>query len=441
MAKVGDLLKWLYPGLGVKRWLLVLLAGVALAAVGLALVARHEVLLGTNRLVEWVYFHTGVLLAHGWFGTVVVLVGLALISLALIKLLKTIVDVVRPFDHGPLADLLVRKRFLAHGEEIVAIGGGTGLSTLLRGVKEYTRNISAVVTVADDGGSTGRLRRDFGILAPGDLRSCLAALADAEPQMMSLLQYRFDEQSKDLEGHSLGNLLITALTNVQGNFLAAIQELSKVLAIRGRVLPATLENVALVGELLNGERVSGESNIPKSRFPVRRVWLEPESPPAAPEVIEALENAAMIAVGPGSLFTSLLPNLLVEGVADAIRRSEAVRVFVCNVMTQPGETDGFTAADHVKLIYAHTGPGLFDYALLNDQEPPAEALGRYDNVAAELVYNDSEELRELGVEPVTRPLLQVSDVIRHNPAALAEALFTLVDRGRPHIRKRRDQAL
>lgn len=437
MPRIKDLLKWLYPGLGVKRWLLALLVGTALVAFGLALLAKDELLLGNNRLVEWVYFNTGILLARSWFGAVIMLLGLLLLGFALSRLLHTIVDVLRPAEHGQLADLLVRKRFLAHGEEIVALGGGTGLSTLLRGIKEYTRNISAVVTVADDGGSTGRLRRDFGILAPGDLRSCLAALADAEPQMMSLLQYRFDEQSKELEGHALGNLLITALTKVQGNFLTAIQELSKVLAIRGRVLPATLANVALVGEQLNGERIVGESNIPKSHFPIRRVWLEPESPPAAPEVIEALQNAAVIVVGPGSLFTSLLPNLLVAGVTDAIRASEAVRVYVCNVMTQPGETDGFTAADHIKLIYAHTGPGLFDYVLLNSQEPPPELLSRYDNVAAELVYNDLDELRELGVEPVERPLLQVSEVIRHDPAALAEALFTLVDRGRPRPRKRR----
>ncbi len=218
MPRIRDLLKWLYPGLGVKRWLLALLVGTALVAFGLALLAKDELLFGNNRLVEWVYFNTGILIAHSWFGAVIMLLGLLLLGFALSRLLHTIVDVLRPAEHGQLADLLVRKRFLAHGEEIVALGGGTGLSTLLRGIKEYTRNISAVVTVADDGGSTGRLRRDFGILAPGDLRSCLAALADAEPQMMSLLQYRFDEQSKELEGHSLGNLLITALTKVQGNF-------------------------------------------------------------------------------------------------------------------------------------------------------------------------------------------------------------------------------
>ncbi len=431
---LSNLVKWLYPGLHVKRWVVGLLAGTALIAGGMALALRRQLLELSNRLVEFLLLKTGLLVETSWFGVAVLLAGVVLLALALVKLFKSIVEVLHPGGGGQLADLLVRHRFLARGEELVALGGGTGLSTLLRGIKEYTRNISAVVTVADDGGSTGRLRRDFGILAPGDIRNCLAALADAEPEMMKLLQYRFDETSPELKGHALGNLLITAMTNVQGNFYEAIEQMGKVLAIRGRVLPSTLENVTLVGELLNGERVVGESNIPKAAYPVRRVWLEPERPPAAPRVLETLQSAVGIVVGPGSLFTSLLPNLVVEGVSEAIRESGAVRILICNVMTQPGESDGFTASDHLKALYAHTGPGLFDYLLLNSAEPPKEVLERYEAAGSELVLNDFDEIRALGVEPVARPLIQVTDVIRHDPVKLAEAVFDLLDRGRPRKR-------
>ncbi len=259
------------------------------------------------------------------------------------------------------------------GPKIAAIGGGHGLATLLRGLKEYSHRITAVVTVADDGGSSGRLRESLGILPPGDIRNCLAALSNDEAMMAQLFQYRFANGGGGLDGHSFGNLFITALSGITGSFESAIAESGKVLAVHGRVLPSSLHDVKLVADIIPPHatqevRVRGESRIPKIGGKIRRVWLDPNSPPAFPQVVRALLNADMIIVGPGSLYTSILPNLLVPDIAAAIRANKGFKVFICNVATQPGETEGFSCGDHVSALNDHVGSGLFDLVLHNKSQ-------------------------------------------------------------------------
>jgi uncharacterized cofD-like protein len=281
-------------------------------------------------------------------------------------------SLLRPFMRPghTLVDELTNYRRRERGPKIVAIGGGHGLATLLRGIKQYTKNITAVVTVADDGGSSGRLRESFGILPPGDIRNCLAALSNDEQMLTQLFQYRFSSKG-ELEGHSFGNLLITALAEITGSFESAVAESGKVLSVSGRVLPSTLHDVKLVADMQLPDvpiqvRVQGESRIPKMAGKVRRIWLEPNDAPAYPPVIKAILNADMIIVGPGSLYTSLLPNLLVQDLIGAIRASRAVKIYVCNIVTQTGETETFSAHDHIDALEEHAGDRLFDVLLCND---------------------------------------------------------------------------
>jgi uncharacterized cofD-like protein len=316
---------------------------------------------------------------------------------------------------------------LGPGPRVVAIGGGTGLSGLLRGLKAFTDELTAVVTVADDGGSSGRLRRELGILPPGDFRQCLVALANVEPLMKELLQYRFTA-GETLEGHSFGNLFLAALIAITGSFEGAIRESSRVLAVRGRVLPSTLGNIVLGAEFEDGSVVIGESAIPGARKRVRRLFLRPEHPAAYPEAVAAILTADLIVIGPGSLFTSVLPNLLVEGISRAVRQARAVKVLVCNVATEAGETDRFSLADHVAAIEAQVGCDLFTYVLANDNfqvdlpdgvlvRPAAGLSNRYRLVAADVVDTD--------------------DPWRHDPGKLARALLTLYYEARRRDSSRR----
>jgi uncharacterized cofD-like protein len=270
-----------------------------------------------------------------------------------------------------VVDEIATHRRRERGPRIVSLGGGHGLATLLRGLKAYSYNLTAVVTVADDGGSSGRLRRSLGILPPGDIRNCLAALSNDEALLAQLFQYRFTSEDGDLEGHSFGNLFISALAEITGNFEEAVAESGRVLAVHGRVLPATLHDVRLVADMVlphiaSEVRIEGESNIPEFAGRVRRVWLEPNNPPAYPQVIQAILNAELIVVGPGSLYTSILPNLLVPDITAAIRASRALKIYVCNVATQPGETEAFACDDYVQVIEEHIGSGLFDLVLVNN---------------------------------------------------------------------------
>lgn len=362
--------RWLRPGLGVKRWLFLMLAGVTLLGLGIAVVLidlyRSDVsdpaVLAFLSYVSLRFLPRMVrALIFGGAGVLMISYGIYKLNRSLLRpFLRPGSDVV-----NTLADFQRRGR----GPRIVAIGGGHGLATLLRGLKAHTRNLTAVVTVADDGGSSGRLRESFGILPPGDIRNCLAALSNDEAMLTQLFQYRFSG-SPDLDGHSFGNLFITALADITGSFESAVAESGRVLSVNGRVLPSTLHDVKLAASLelphtMNEVRVVGESNIPKLAGRVRRVWLEPDDAPAFPPVIKELLTADVIVLGPGSLYTSILPNLLVHDLLAAIRSSRAVKVYVCNIATQAGETLSFDCYDHVRALEEHVGGGLFDVILCN----------------------------------------------------------------------------
>lgn len=306
---------------------------------------------------------------------------------------------------------------------IVAIGGGSGLPVLLRGLKRYTSHLTAVVTVCDDGGSSGRLRRDMGIVAPGDVRNCIIALADTEPLMEELLAFRFDRG--ELQGHSLGNLILAALTQIRGDFREAVAELSQVLKVRGKVLPSTLQSTTLCAKLKDGRVVRGETAVGASTG-IERVFLDPPAD-CLPEVTEAILEADAVVLGPGSLYTSVIPNLVVRGVADAIRRSKGIRVFVCNIMTEPGETLGYSAVQHLEAIEKHCG-NVVDHVIVNTEQLPEELRGRYALEAASPVHVELEALERAGVKVWAGPLLDVSGgVARHDSDALARAVLELLE--------------
>lgn len=315
-----------------------------------------------------------------------------------------------------------------NGPRIVVLGGGTGLSTMLRGLKRHTDHLTAIVTVADDGGGSGVLRQELGMLPPGDVRSCLEALANVEPIMSELLHYRFPDGS--LKGQSFGNLFLAALNGITGSFDRAVSRMSEVLAITGTVLPVTTCDVQLEAELENGARVLGESKIfyckKREDCRVQRVRLLPEHPKALPEAVDAIHNADMILLGPGSLYTSIIPNLLVDGITEAILASDALKVYIGNVMTQEGETEGYTHADHIRAIFEHSAPGLFSLCLVNHTPIAPEVCARYAAEGAEPVGCDRAACAALGVELVARSVSCVKDgLVRHDPERLADAVMDL----------------
>jgi len=416
------LLKWLYPGLHFKRWLAVALGGLFLAAGGIALLARA--LLGDHRVLPLTW--SGEIFGphRAWAGGLfLLLLGLPALIYGILRAFRSVVAAIAPEDQYRLVDILYTRQYLRRGPRIVVIGGGTGLSVLLRGLKQYTSNLTAIVSVADDGGSSGRLRGDYGMLPPGDIRNCLVALADKESLMEELLQYRF--RGGELKGHNLGNLLLAALNDVAGGFHEAVEGLSKVLAIRGRVLPVTLQNVVLGAELSDGTLVYGESCIPLCRRRIKRVFLKPADCFPLPEALEAIREADAVVLGPGSLYTSILPNLLVRGMPEALDRSRAVKIYVCNVMTQPGETDGYTAGQHLQAILSHAGP-VVDYMVVNEEEIPARLRSRYRREGAAPVVVDRAEIEKMGVQLVGGNLVQESNVVRHHPDKLARLILELL---------------
>jgi uncharacterized cofD-like protein len=406
--------------MGVKRWVGLLLLGVTLLGLGAAYLLidlYRTVPLPRVASVVTLQFmpRLGRAALLGFLGLAAMLVAIAQINRTLLA------PFVRPGQN--VVEAVSEHRRRGRGPKIVAIGGGTGLSILLRGLKHHTSNLTAIVTVADDGGSSGRLRRSLGVLPPGDFRNCIAALADDEALTTQLFQYRFGGD-KDLGGHSFGNLFITAMSEVAGSFERALLESSKVLAIRGQVLPSTLRDVTLVGELvLDGEspqvsRVEGESQITLAPGAIRRVYLEPEDAPAYPGAIRAILDADMIVLGPGSLFTSLMPNLLVRDLAEAIRVSRAKKVYVCNTATQPGETEGYTVLDHVAAIEQHTWPGLFPVVLANATQTGA-LLPHLEWVCLGAPLNGARQL-------VTANLADAEHPWRHDPEKLAHGLISLL---------------
>jgi uncharacterized cofD-like protein len=370
--RLSNPLRWLIPGLGVKRWILLILLGTTLLGVGSAVLLLE--IYRTAPDTWWlpilsiaslrVLSRPLRVLIFGGIGIGLILVGIWGLNRSLLA----------PFRRTgkPVLDELTDHRRKERGPRIVTIGGGHGLSTLLRGLKSYSYNITAVVTVADDGGSSGRIRRTQGIPPPGDIRNCLAALSSDEALMTQLFQYRFSDGNPELDGHPFGNLFISALSEITGSFEDAVVESGRVLAVHGRVLPATLHDVRLVADVqlphnITEVRVEGESTIPKFPGNVQRVWLEPNNPAAYPQVIQAILAAELIVIGPGSLFTSIIPDLLVPDIVAAIQASRALKIYVCNVATQPGETDGYTCEDHIKVLNEHIGESIFDIIVVNNK--------------------------------------------------------------------------
>ena len=314
--------------------------------------------------------------------------------------------------------------------KVVVIGGGTGLAVLLKGLKQYTSQLTAVVTVTDDGGSSGRLRAELGVLPPGDIRNCLVALAETETLMDKVFQHRFSQEGS-LQGHNLGNLLLVAMSEITGDFVSAIKEVSKVLKVRGNVIPSTLEQVVLGAVMKDGVTVFGETSIREYGEPIERLYLVPESCAPVPATLEAIMEADAIVVGPGSLFTSIIPNLLVNGVVEAIRQSPALTFYVCNIMTENGETDNYTAADHISVITSHIGDQIFDYVVVNNGFIDQERLDRYLQERAVPVAPSVEELKQMGVEVIAADLLSDTEVAWHDPDKLAKVIFDTLYRGKP----------
>ncbi len=419
-----DLRRWLTPGLGIKRWLLLVLLGDMLLGLGVAVAVLN--FYRTTPETWWLPLLSTASLRFlpRWVRAVIFGgAGVALLMWGLWGLGRSLLAPFLRRDRS-MVSALAEYRRRERGPHIVAIGGGHGLSAVLRGMKHHTHNLTAVVTVADDGGSSGRLRRSLGILPPGDIRNCLAALSDDEALLTQLFQYRFAEDGGELGGHAFGNLFISALTALTGSFAEAIAESGRVLAVHGRVLPATLRQVHLAAEVelphqASAVRVVGESRIPETAGRIRRVWLEPEQPPAFPQAIQAILAADMVVVGPGSLFTSILPNLLVPDIAAALRATRALRVFVCNVATQPGETDGFSCQDHLAALEKHVRGRLFDIVLINNTFegalPPHSSWVHLEE--GELPYPFH-----------AAPLNDPSQPGRHHPRLLAQTLIHLLER-------------
>jgi uncharacterized cofD-like protein len=406
----------------IKRWLLLLLFGISLMALGFAYILREAYL---NYPLPGIFYYITLQFIPRWLrGLLFIAVSLGTVGTAVWKLNESLLwAFVRPDRGETMAETIYNRRILARGPKVVAIGGGTGLSMLLRGLKRYTSNLTAIVTVADDGGSTGRLRQEFGVIAPGDLRQCIAALAEAEPLMSRLFQYRFKE-GNGLEGHSFGNLFIVAMSEVTGNFETAIHETSRVLNTRGTILPSTLEDVTLSARTTEDEVVHGESKITEKGGAIKEVFLNPVDADAHPDAVRAILDADVIVIGPGSLYTSVLPNLLVRDILKAVMASTATRIFVCNVATQKGETDGFNVTDHVKVLESHTQAGIVNAVIANN------------NIAAQLPeewHSHPVAVNGAGAGHLGRIRLLEADVVaeqnryRHDPDKLAATIMRLYD--------------
>ena len=419
------LFKWLSPGLFIKRWLLLSASGFFMAVIGTAIWSK---LTPIYRLLSWVSefleFLTTVVPSY-ISGPIVLMVGIFLIFWGQSRTVGSITDVLGVDKDKQLVDMLLARRRLNRGTKIVVVGGGTGLSTLLRGLKEYSSNITAIVTVADDGGSSGRLREELGVLPPGDIRNCLSALADEEELLTELFKYRF-EAGTGLVGHSFGNLFLTVMSEITGDLEQAVMASSKVLAISGRVLPATLSDVSLWAEMEDGRMVEGESNIPLAGGKIKNIGCMPANPPALPAAVKAIQEAEYIIIGPGSLYTSIIPNLLVPEIRNAIAKADVPRIYVCNIMTQPGETEGYSVADHIKEIDRISKQKLFDAVLVHRKPPTALSLEKYALENSHPVYLDRREIAELNRRIVMANVMEEDQErgrVRHSSSQLARVLL------------------
>lgn len=406
---------WLKPGIKVKRWL-------AFGIFGILLIAFGFTELVTHRLYDFYYKVFYIFLN---------ITGLFVLYVSVTETMKSIIALVNrgylkvSLDSEKIESLIYEKRLLVKGPKIVVIGGGTGLSTMLRGLKYYTSNITAVVTVGDDGGGSGDLREDLGMLPPGDIRNCILALADTEPLMEDLLQYRFKDGR--LKNQSFGNLFLAAMAGISDNFEEAVQKMSSVLAVTGKVIPVTLDNMQLVARLQNGNIVEGESQIPeeaiKQNSRIDELMIKPENAKALKEALDAIKEADAIVMGPGSLYTSITSNLLVKDISKAVRKSNAIKIYISNIMTQPGETTGFKVSDHLKVLRKYGGKDIVDYVIVNTGEITEELKEKYSQEGAELVKLDKEDIKSMGIKIVGDNLVKIQNgTVKHDSDKLAEVL-------------------
>jgi uncharacterized cofD-like protein len=428
--------RWFTPGLHVKRWLVLLMVGMVLISLGIGYALANVYRSGFT-LPRIFFYLTLQFMPRFVRASLFLALGLSIILFALYKLTQSVLGPFLPGRDRALSEIIYNYRFLQKGPRVVSLGGGTGLSTLLRGLKKYTGNLTAIVTVADDGGSSGRLRKEYRILPPGDFRQCITALADVEPLMTTLFQHRFKEGS--LNGHSFGNLFIMAMAEITGDFEHAIRESGRVLAVRGQIVPSTLRDVTLIAEMADGETRVGESTIPHANgngngdggadghsmvataTAIKRVFLQPEST-INPEAEEAILNAEMITVGPGSLYTSILPNLVVDGMAEALKASPAIKVFICNVATQPGETDFFRVSDHLKAIESHLGTNIFDFVVINSNNNFPLPTSAQTAGIKRVVY-DPATVNQRSIHAVLVDVVNPRISTHHDPDKLARAIM------------------
>ncbi|MBN1069160.1 YvcK family protein [Clostridium botulinum] len=414
--RIKELIK---PGIKVKRWLFFGIFGILLIAFGFTELVTHR--------VYDLYYRIFYVLLN--------ITGIFVIYISVTESMKSIIALVNrgyikvSFDSKKIESFIEEKRLLIKGPKIVVIGGGTGLSTMLRGLKYYTSNITAIVTVADDGGGSGDLREDLGMLPPGDIRNCILALADTEPIMENLLQYRFKEGK--LKNQSFGNLFLAAMDGISDNFEEAVQKMSSVLAVTGKVVPVTLDNMELEATLKNGKVIKGESQIPeeaiKQNSKIKNFRIIPENAKPLKEAIEAIREADAIVMGPGSLYTSIIPNLLVKDIAKEVRKSDALKFYISNIMTQPGETTKFKVSDHLKVLQKYGGKDIVNYVVANVGEVENELKEKYKLEDAELVKLDSEAVNNLGIKIIGDNLVKVSKgFIKHDSDKLAQVLVDTI---------------
>jgi len=422
--RINRLVWWLAPGLLVKRWLFLSMVGVLLVGVGAMIWLKLTPVFYTGKVVEAALRTFTTHVPNYISGPLGILFGLGLILWGQTRTVGAITDVLIPGNEEELLDALMAQRRLSRGPKIVVIGGGTGLSNLLRGMKQYSSNITAIVTVADDGGSSGRLRREMGVLPPGDIRNCLSALADEEKLLTELFQYRF-EAGSGLAGHSFGNLFLTVMNEITGDLEQAIAASSKVLAVRGQVLPSTSMDVQLWAELSDGRRIVGESKITEARGRIVHIGCLPPNPPALPKAIKAIEEADYIVMGPGSLYTSIIPNLLVPDLVKAIAAQRVPRIYVCNIMTEPGETDGFSVSDHIRAIDSACGCYLFDAVLVQKVMPSDPVISHYAKAGVGPVLLDRTAILDSGRRIIAANVMEEGDdfTVRHHSQRLARVLL------------------
>ncbi len=414
-------LKWFLIGFYFKNWLVSGIFGALLLGCSL------YVLLKDVQIGPFQVFASVVLAVLGIYFSIICLkkIFMKFVNVYSNGILK------KPANVSEVGDILYRRKMLSSGPRIVAIGGGTGISTMLRGLKSYTSNITAVITVADDGGGSGVLRSDLGMLAPGDIRNCILALAETEPAMDKLLKYRFTEGS--LKGQCFGNLFLAAMNGISDSFEQAVKHMGEVLAVTGRVCPVTEENIFLLAELEDGTVIRGESKIGNHHIThpgrIKRVMLNKENVLPVQQAIDAIRGADIIVLGPGSLYTSIIPNLLVQGISQAISESRAMRIYVSNVMTQPGETEGYTVGDHITAIYNHAGRPIIDICLVNNGRIKPAILKKYQDDGAGQVMIDLSKIKKMGIRLVEKDLAKIkNDLVRHDSDKLAQAIMDIYKR-------------